>query len=78
MSQCDMVQISLHLIRLNMPFPNEHFPLFTHGILRAQSECPASRQTGSYVGGPMVGGHVPENFVCRSTNTEYKLVKISE
>ena len=39
-----------------MPFPNEHFPLFTHGILRAQSECPASRQTGSYVGGPVGGG----------------------
>ena len=27
----------------------EHFPLFTHGIVRAQSECPASRQASSYI-----------------------------
>ena len=29
----------------------EHFPLFTHGIVRAQSECPASRQASSYIRG---------------------------
>ena len=28
----------------------EHFVLFNHGIVRAQSECPALRQEGSYVG----------------------------
>ena len=27
----------------------EHFPPFTHDILRAQSECPVSRQVGAYV-----------------------------
>ena len=28
----------------------EHFPLFTHDTVRAQSKCPASRQVGSYIG----------------------------
>ena len=29
----------------------EHFLPFIHGIVRTQSECPASRQAGSYIGG---------------------------
>ena len=29
----------------------QHFPLFTHGIVRVQSKCPASKQAGSYVVG---------------------------
>ena len=27
----------------------EHFPLLTHGIIRAQSECPPSRQASFYI-----------------------------
>ena len=29
----------------------EHFPLFTHGIHKSQSECPASRQISFFIGG---------------------------
>ena len=29
----------------------EHVSLFTHGIVGAQSECPASRQVGSFIRG---------------------------
>ena len=29
----------------------EYFPLFTHGIIRVQSDYPASRQVGSYIRG---------------------------
>ena len=28
----------------------EHFPLFTHGIVRTSPECPATRHAVSYVG----------------------------
>ena len=28
----------------------KHFTLFTHGMVKAQSECPASRQAGFYRG----------------------------
>ena len=30
---------------------NQHFPLFTHGRHRGQSECHASGQVGSHIGG---------------------------
>ena len=30
---------------------NEQFPLFTHGILRAQSECSTSRQVAACIQG---------------------------
>ena len=50
----------------------KHIPLFTHGIVRAQSECPASRQVGSYIWGvPTVSSSAIDSTYARGARYSY-------
>ena len=51
----------------------EHFPLFTYGNIRAHSECPASRQTDSYVGGVLTASSLAIGSTC-TKGTRYSYV----
>ena len=55
----------------------EHFPLFTHGIIRAQSECPASSQAGvSTASGSAIGFTYTKGLDTRTRVVSMETLKV--